>query len=308
MNGGCHAASSLVQRQHFMDDRETAVFRPQDRAMTKTAPSRLFAAAAALIAANASAMAASVDYTISMAGIPVGSASFSVRPAGGSATVAVSGRVGGALELGRFDARATVSPGNVTAESNSGSGKDAASASLASRGSGASRSFSYQGKTSRGPGQLSMTVAGGQVTALTANIPDNPNAVRVPVTDAHKSGVVDPLAVVAALVKPSGALDAEAICGRQHRVFTGQVRFDLAGSAARPASTPSGAPAGWAARTCKVAYTPVSGHRIDKGQRAQARTATLVFVEAPDRSAAALWSLSVPSGFGSFSLTASGVR
>jgi hypothetical protein len=283
-------------------------FLPEIPAMRNAALTTFLALSAMVACPLAPASAASVDYTIALAGIPIGSAAFSAKPNGSGAAVAVSGRVGGALELGRFDASATVSPGSVTAESSSGSGKDATSASLSSRGSGGSRSFSYQGKTSRGPGQLSMTVASGTVTALQASIPDNPNAVRVPVTDAHKSGVIDPLAVVAAFVRPNGALDAEALCGKQHRVFTGQVRFDLAGSAARPVAAPSGAPAGWAARTCKVAYTPVSGHRIDKGQRAQARTATLVFVEAPDRSAAALWSLSVPSGFGSFSLTANGVK
>jgi hypothetical protein len=257
---------------------------------------------------TAGARAASVDYTIALAGIPVGSASFAAKPNGSGTAVSVSGRLGGALDLGRFDAQATVTSGAVSARTTSGGGKDASSASLSSRATGGGRSFSYEGKTSRGPGQISMAVESGRVTALDARIPDNPKAVRVPVTDAHKSGVVDPLVVLAAFVRPNGAVDAGGLCGRRHQIFTGQVRFDLAGSAARPVDPPSGAPAGWRALTCKVAYTPISGHRIDKGQRAQPRTATLVFVEAADGGAAALWSLSVPSGFGSFSLTASGIR
>jgi hypothetical protein len=259
-------------------------------------------------AAPAAALAGSVDYTVAIAGIPIGSATWSAKPNGSGAAVSVSGRLGGALDLGRFDAQASVGKAMVTARSTSGSGADAATASLASRASGDGRAFSYEGKTSRGPGQITMAIAGGRVTELDARIPDNPNAVRVPVADAHKTGVVDPLMVLAAFVRPDGSVDADGLCGRSHRVFTGQVRFDLAGSASRPTTAPSGAPAGWQARTCKVAYTPVSGHRVDKGQRAQPRTATLVFVEAANGGPSVLWSLSVPSGFGSFSLTANGVR
>jgi hypothetical protein len=263
---------------------------------------------AALIAASSllpqAAEAASTQYTISMAGLPIGSVQFEVSPNGSSAGFKASGRIGGALDLGRFDAQGTIGTSQATAETRSGSGKDIATAKLASNGAAANRTFSYEGVNSRGPGRIAMSIANGDVAWLAAELPDNPRAVRVPVTDDHKRGVVDPLMLASAVIRPSGSLLHEGLCGRRHQVFTGQVRFDLAGSAARPTDLPRGAPAGWTAMTCKVAYTPVSGHRIDKGARAQPRTATLVFVESPDRKGGALWSLSVPTGFGSFALTA----
>jgi hypothetical protein len=256
----------------------------------------------------ARADAITVNYTIAVAGLPIGSAVMALAPNGSSTAVNVSGRIGGALDLGRFAASGTVAPGHVTARSTSGSGKDATAADLVSRGSGGARQFSYRGETPRGPGAIAMTVAGGNATQVEAKIPDNPQAVRVPVTEAHRQGVVDPLVIVERFFRPGGTIDPAGVCGRRQGVFTGQVRFDMAGTGLEPAAPPSGAPAGWSAVSCKVTTTPISGHRIDKGNRPQTRTATLVFVQAPDKGRSLLWSLAVPSGFGSFSLTANSVK
>ncbi len=65
-------------------------------------------------------------------------------------------------------------------------------------------------------------------------------------------------------------------------------------------------PQGWRALACRVTVTPVSGHRIDKGNNAQARTASLTFARNGTRTV--LWSLSVPAVFGSFTLLAEKVQ
>jgi hypothetical protein len=249
------------------------------------------------------------EYTLSIAGLPIGSGELSVTPNGSATAISLKGRVGGALEIGRIDANATVSRAGVAARTTSGSGKDATEANLASNGNGSNRQFFYTGKTPRGPGRIAMTVAGGNATAVDLDIPDATTARRVPVVAEHKRGISDPLVVLAALVPPGGVLTPEGLCGRTHQVFTGQVRFDLAGGPASEVPAPRGAPEGWSATRCKVAYTPVSGHRIDKDVAgARPRTATLVFVTSPDKRRAALWSLSVSSSFGTFAMTASAIR
>ncbi len=124
----------------------------------------------------------------------------------------------------------------------------------------------------------------------------------MPVTEAHKAGVVDPLSLVGLLVAPGGTMRPEAICGRRHAVFTGQARLDMAGTPIEDRAAAADLPQGWRALACRVTVTPVSGHRIDKGNAARARTANLVFARNGGKTV--LWSLSVPAIFGSFTLLA----
>jgi hypothetical protein len=263
---------------------------------------------ALLTAGTAEAQPTTVSYGMSLAGLPIGSATMVLTPNGGTTAVAIAGKVGGPFELGRMNASAVVGQGQVTAQSQSGAGKDASSATLASRGSPGNSAFSYTGQTSRGPGRIAMTVAGGRATEVDAQIPDNPAAVRVPVAEAHKSGIVDPLSLIGQVIHPGGMIKPDGICGKNHGVFTGQARFNLAGQAVEPAKV-SGLPEGWSAVSCRVTFAPVSGHRIDKGGDAgRSRTASLVFARSSDGARTVLWSLSVPGTFGAFALTASGIR
>ncbi|MGL4592450.1 MAG: hypothetical protein ACRCVZ_11435, partial [Aestuariivirga sp.] len=91
-----------------------------------------FVAVSALVLASAVAPAAAqsqiVSYSLSIAGLPIGSATLSLAPNGGSTALSLVAKVGGPFELGRVAASATVAQGQVTATSQSGSGKDATSA------------------------------------------------------------------------------------------------------------------------------------------------------------------------------------
>jgi hypothetical protein len=259
-------------------------------------------AAIGLASLPAFAQTTTVNYTMSIAGLPIGSATMAMTPNGASTAVAISGSAGGPLQIGRMNATAVIGQGRVTAQSNAGSGKDASSASLSSQGSAGASSFTYAGVNGRGPAKLTMAMAGGRVTALEQQIPDNPKAVRVPVTDAHKAGVTDPLMALAQVVKPGGMLRPEGVCGKSHQVFTGVARFSLAGTAPQESAAVKGMPDGYRAVACRVTMTPIAGHRIDKGNAAQVRTAAVTFAVSGEK--AVLWSLSVPVAIGSFALTA----
>ncbi|MGL4240900.1 MAG: hypothetical protein ACRCTI_07280 [Beijerinckiaceae bacterium] len=266
----------------------------------------VFLAAAAVFPQGLSAQTTTVSYGMTIAGLPIGSATMAMTPNGAATNVSISGSAGGPLEIGKMSASAVIAANRVTAQSQSGSGKDAASATLSSQGSLASSSFSYSGVTGRGPGRLTMSVAGNRVAALENNVPDNPKAVRVPVADAHKSGIVDPLMLLTQVVKPGGTIRPEGVCGRSHKIFTGVARVDMAGTAPVDGPAVRGMPEGYRSVACRVTTTPVSGHRIDKGNRAEARTASVVFAVNGDK--AVLWSLSVPGRFGSFALTAREIK
>jgi Protein of unknown function (DUF3108) len=274
-------------------------------------PARLASVPVLLAALGAPLQAAepvTVNYTMSLAGLPIGSATMTMSPNGSSTSVSIAGKAGGPLGIGRMNASAVIGAGSVTAQSQSGSGKDTANATLVSRGQPGNTSFSYTGTSSRGPGKIAMTVASNRVTALETQIPDNPKAVRVPVTDAHKAGVVDPLSVLGMLFKPGGTMQPENLCGKSYAVFTGQSRFTMAGTPVENRAAVSGMPEGYTALACKVTVTPVSGHRTDKGNAAEPRTANLVFATSATDLRTVLWSLSVPGTFGSFSLTANSLK
>lgn len=250
------------------------------------------------------AAAQTVNYRLSLAGLPIGSATLALLPSNGTTAINFIASVGGGLELGRIAASGSVSSNDVRAESRSGSGKSATTASLSSKGAAGSSQFNYAGTTSRGPGAVRIAMQGGKVTQEDVNIPDNPAAVRVPLTEAHKSGVVDPLTVLGAAIEPGKAFRPEGLCGRRHAVFTGQARFDLVGTAVGPAKADD-LPAGWSAVGCNVTYTPIAGHRIDKASAgAKPRTAKLVFARSADGTKVLLWSLSAPGPIGTFTLSA----
>jgi hypothetical protein len=263
---------------------------------------------AAMVATVQAAEPTTVNYTMTIAGLPIGSATMTIAPNGASTAVSIAGKAGGPLGIGQMNASAVIAAGQVTAQSQSGSGKDIANATLVSRGQPGNSSFSYTGTSNRGPGKIAMTLASSRVTALEKEIPDNPKAVRVPVTDAHKAGVVDPLSVLGMVFKPGGTMQPENLCGKSWAVFTGQARFTMAGTPLENRASVSGMPDGYKAVACKVTVTPVSGHRTDKGNAAEPRTANLVFASSASDLRTVLWSLSVPGTFGSFSLTASSLK
>jgi hypothetical protein len=262
----------------------------------------------ASVSSVAQAQEKTINYSMAIAGLPIGSATMVLTPNGNSTAISVKGHAGGPFEIGKMSASGVVAPGQVQFQSQSGSGKDAASSTLVSRGAPGSSNFTFTGQSNRGPGKIAMTLDRGKTTALDVALPDSNTAVRVPVTDAHKSGVIDPLSLVGQLIKPGGTMQPETICDKQHAVFTGQVRYNLSGSGSAPTNA-RGLPDGWSATGCKVTFAPVSGYRIDKNKDAgKVRVATLVFAQSPDRKTSLLWSLAVPAGFGSFSLNANSVK
>jgi hypothetical protein len=256
----------------------------------------------------ASAQETTVNYSMAIAGLPIGSATMVMTPNGNSTAISVKGQAGGPFEIGKMNASGVIAPGQVQFQSQSGSGKNASNSNLISRGAAGSSVFSFTGQSNRGAGKIAMTLERGKATALDVVIPDSSTAVRVPVTDAHKTGVIDPLSLVGQFIKPGSLFQPETICDKQHAVFTGQVRYNLSGSGMSVTNT-KGLPNGWNAVGCKVTFTPVAGYRIDKNpEGGKPRTATLVFAQSPDRKTSLLWSLAVPAGFGSFSLTVSSLK
>jgi hypothetical protein len=122
-------------------------------------------------------------------------------------------------------------------------------------------SFSAVASSSENTRTLRMALSSGNIRAVEINPPldewSRPD--RVPVAEAHKRGVVDPLS---ALVVPAIARDGEAsVCNRNLPVFDGATRFNIVLSyAGSKTVAKEGAYSGRVA-VCAVRYVPISGHR-----------------------------------------------
>ena len=80
--------------------------------------------------------------------------------------------------------------------------------------------------------------------------------VEIPLTDQHKSGVIDPLSV---FLLPAAELTGEGICNRTLPLFDGEQRYDVVLTFDRMAKRGSED-----AYVCAAAYQPIAGHKPDK--------------------------------------------
>jgi hypothetical protein len=147
-------------------------------------------------------------YTISLARIPIGAASVTADLADGRYRVAARGRASGALRV------FAGGEGSLTASG----------AMIGGRPSPAE----FVARTATDDDTLDVRLGfdGGNVTALAASAPP-PGPDRLPLTEAHRLGVIDPLT---ALLVPAGAGESglsAAACDRTLPVFDGRRRYNL---------------------------------------------------------------------------------
>lgn len=195
-------------------------------------------------AAAAQASSLGVNYSISLAGLTIGKASLSgtLQPTAyalnASATFtglvgAVSKGQGSATARGQLDAGSVLTNGfSLTADN---------------------------GKQSR---SIQIGATSGNVRGVTIEPPFEPGPPddRVPLRDAHRAGVVDPLS---ALVMPALAADPfdKANCERRLPVFDGTQRFDVVLSYVGTRQVKGDAGYNGQVLVCAARYVPVAGHR-----------------------------------------------
>lgn len=111
--------------------------------------------------------------------------------------------------------------------------------------------------------KVRMKMSGGAVARLDAEPPLTPAPDRVPVSAAHRKGVLDPIsAAMAPLAIGAAGLNADTACDRAVPVFDGWTRYDVALSAkgTERLHTPS---YNGTAFVCGARWMPISGHRAD---------------------------------------------
>jgi hypothetical protein len=204
----------------------------------------LIAAGAILAAPRAEARAdgLSAAYAITLAGLSVGDATLLLASTPTNYHASLAMRLSGIAGLLTGARGAAVSAGSI----------------IGAR----PTPFSYAITTTNGRASrtVRMALQGGTVAALEVKPPVDVFDDRVPVTEANKIDVLDPIsALVMPTPRPEKPLDPSG-CDRKLAVFDGVARFDVTLSYARMGNASFTGYSG-PALVCSARYTPIAGHR-----------------------------------------------
>jgi hypothetical protein len=194
---------------------------------------------------RAGAESLSIDYDLSMIGLPIGQATLSGNADPGTYRLELSARLTGLASI--------VSGGKGVAVA-TGTG-------LPSRVLPNSYQLSVSGG---GPLQtIKLNLISGNVTSIAIDPPLEPRPDRVPVTEQHKRGVLDPVSAFLMPVPGRGPVLDPSSCNRTLAVFDGGGRFDVS-LKFKEATTLKFRGYNGPALLCDVRYTPVAGHRAER--------------------------------------------
>lgn len=182
------------------------------------------------------------SYSASLAGIPIGTGSLTVDIGPNQYAAAASGRASGLMRMfasgeGSSAVRGAVKKGRLVP------------------GSFAVNLHSHESY------DIHMELSAGNVKALTNEPPVIESPDRVPVTDAHRRGIVDPMTAIMIPVAGSGDVVSGEACRRKLPIFDGRQRFDLALSYKRMDNVETDRGYRGPAVVCTASYVPIAGHR-----------------------------------------------
>ena len=122
------------------------------------------------------------------------------------------------------------------------------------------QSYATTAANSKQTRTIRMAISGGNVSGLEINPPFDEAPNRVPITDASKRGIFDPLG---GILMPYTGDFGEGVCNRTLPVFDGGARFNIALSYSGTKQVKAKGYSG-PVMVCSARYTPVAGHRPDK--------------------------------------------
>jgi len=204
-------------------------------------------AALTAVAADAGHRAAAqgrleAQYTASIAGIPIGRGNWIIDISDDQYTAAASGTTTGLIKFftgahGTGAAHGTVAGGQMVPTSYG-------------------ETITYDSKVD----DVRMALAGGNVTDYAVEPPLPPAPDRIPVTDADRRGVFDPMTSMLNRVAGTGEPVSPEACIRKVPVFDGRVRYDLRSEYKRMDMVKADRGYAGPAAVCAVYFTPIAGY------------------------------------------------
>jgi hypothetical protein len=205
----------------------------------------LAALAATVVDAGAPARAQGkldARYSATLGGVSFGKGSWVIDVRDDQFNAAISGATTGLLRLfasgqGSSAARGTVSNGQPVASS-----------------------YASSIHTDTKYDEVRMVLNGGTVKEYVAEPPVIPSPDRIPITDAHRRGVLDPLTASLMRVPGNGGTFSPEACQRKLAIFDGRMRYDLTLAFKRLDKVKSEKGYQGTVVVCAVYFSPVAGH------------------------------------------------
>jgi hypothetical protein len=185
-------------------------------------------------------------YSVSLAGIPLGSGTWVIDVTGDQYTAVANGRTTGLVKL--------IANGSGSA----GSRGTLQGASVASSG------YMANSVSDKKTDEVRMVLRGGVVKEVVADPPLEPSPDRVPVTDAHRKGVIDPMSAALMPVAGKGDVLAPESCKRKLAIFDGRQRVDIDLVYKRMDQVKADKGYQGPVVVCTVLYNPIAGHRPER--------------------------------------------
>ena len=186
------------------------------------------------------------QYEATLAGVPVGRGSWAIEIGDDTYAAAAQGGTAGLLKAFSQGAGTGASQGRVV--------------------NGALVANAYQASTTTGKKseQIHITLANGNVKefGIEPTPPVDPD--RVPVTDAHKRGVFDPMTASLLRVPGNGELLTPEACHAGAAVFDGRMRYELKLDYKRMENVKAEKGYRGPAVVCAIYFTPVAGYIPDR--------------------------------------------
>ncbi len=181
-------------------------------------------------------------YAISLMGLPLGHADVTGQLDPSSYRVAINTRLTGfAAMVNNTRAAATASGAYL-------------------RGLVVPSAYANTSANSRGTRTVRMAMQSGSVRGVDVSPPLDPSPDRVPVTEAHKRNIVDPVSALIMPVPGSEPVIGPAACNRTIPIYDGFARFDVALTYVGTRQVQTKGYSGPVA-VCAVRYKPLAGHR-----------------------------------------------
>jgi len=181
------------------------------------------------------------QFEATLAGIPIGKGDWTIDIGDTHYTAAATGKTTGLIRVftggeGTSAVRGTISGGKL-------------SAAL----------YAATIKTRNKTDEVRLVLSNGNVKELKVDPPPEEDPERVPVTEAHQHGIVDPMSGSLLQVPGSGNLMAPESCHRRLSVFDGRLRYDLELAYKRMEQVKAEQGYAGPALVCAVYFTPIAG-------------------------------------------------
>jgi hypothetical protein len=182
------------------------------------------------------------EYIATLAGIPIGRGNWIIEISDNQYTVAASGATTGLVKFftgahGTGAVRGSVSGGQPVPASYGAT-------------------IIYDRKVD----DVRLTLVGGNVTDFSVEPPLPPVPDRIPISDADRRGVLDPMTSMLNRVPGTGDPVSPEACNRRVPVFDGRVRYDLRSEFKRIETVKAERGYEGPAVVCAVYFTPISGY------------------------------------------------